>query len=352
MNKWPILTRMADPSVSVIVPVRNEVNFIETTVRALLDQAALPESYEVIVVDGMSDDGTRSILNAVAATDRRLRVLDNPSRTVPSALNIGIRAAAGEIIIRVDGHTTVAPDFVRANILLLDEHPEAWSVGGPIAHRGKTRIARAIAAAMSSPIGVGGAKHRLESYEGYAEGTAFPAFRRWIFEKVGMFDEQLIRNQDDEFNFRITQGGGRIFISPRVKHDYFVRGSYRALFAQYMQYAYWKVEVMRKHGRVVAPRHLVPGVFVVSLPMCISATLLLPLPLSLVPAIPVSMYAGMLGWLAVQVARRERDVMIGLGAAAAAATMHVGYGLGTLVGLTSRPGRQSRVERLMTRLTR
>lgn len=343
---------MADPTVTVIVPVRNEASFIEDTLRALLDQTDPPAGYEIIVVDGISDDGTRDVVSRLAEANERLRLLDNPGRTVPLALNLGIAAANGEILIRVDGHTTVARDFVRANLALLDEHPEAWSVGGPIAHRGRSLVGRAIAAAMSSSIGVGGARHRDESYEGYAEGTAFPAFRRWVFEKIGLFDEHLVRNQDDELNFRITRAGGQIFISPRVKHDYFVRESYKALFSQYMQYAYWKVEVMRKHGAVISPRHLVPGAFVVGLPLCVGASLMLPFPLSLVPLIPLATYGGMLGCLAAKVALEERDPRVGIGAAAAAATMHVAYGLGTLVGLVSRPGQQTRVERLMTRLTR
>ena len=119
-----------------------------------------------------------------------------------------------------------------------------------------------------------------------------------------------------------------------------------------MQYAYWKVEVMRKHGRVVAARHLVPGLFVLGLPICAGATIILPFPLSLISAAPLTIYAALLAWLGLQVAAEERDVTIGIGAAVAAATMHIGYGLGTLVGLTSRPGRQTRIEKLMTRLTR
>lgn len=339
-------------SVTVIVPVRNEAEFIAETVTALLRQDALPPSYEVLVVDGMSDDGTKEALLDLASTDARLRVLDNPAKTVPSALNIGIAAASGSIIIRVDGHTTVAPDFIRSNLELLSEHPEAWSVGGPIAHRGKTTTGRAIASAMSSAIGVGGASHRFEAYEGYAEGTAFPAFRRWVFERIGGFDERLVRNQDDELNFRITQAGGRIFISPRVKHAYYVRSSYKALFNQYLQYAYWKVEVMRKHQRVIAPRHLVPGAFIVAMPLCAGASLLLPFPLSIAPAAPIAAYATMLAWLAIDVARREHDLAVGIGAAVAASTMHVAYGLGTVAGVFSRPGSGSRLERLMTRLTR
>src|SRR5258708_4839745 len=134
---------MSDPSVSVIVPVRNEASFVEATVSALLDQVDLPPEYEVLVVDGMSDDGTRDVARSLAQKDQRVRLIDNPAGTVPTALNLGIRASNGDIIIRVDGHTTVARDFVRANLELLAEHPEAWSVGGPIAHRGKTPIAKA-----------------------------------------------------------------------------------------------------------------------------------------------------------------------------------------------------------------
>lgn len=337
---------------TVVVPVRNETQFIETCVHALLTQDSLPANYEVLVIDGASDDGTREKLDAIAATDSRLRVLENRARIVPTALNRGISEARGDVIIRVDGHTKVAPDFVRANLKLLEAHPEAWSVGGPIAHRGHTTVGRAIAAAMSSPVGVGGARHRFKNYEGYAEGTAFPAFRKWVFERIGMFDERLVRNQDDELNFRITQAGGQIFISPMVKHDYFVRASYRALFNQYMQYAYWKVEVMRKHRRVISARHLVPGAFIVGVPVCLSGAVLMPFPMSLVFATPIVAYGVLLAGLATSTSMRERSIGVGLGAALAAAVMHAGYGLGTLAGIGSRPGSGGPIERLMSKLTR
>lgn len=340
------------PSVSVIVPVRNEIRHIEACIRALLEQVDPPERYEVLAVDGISDDGTRELLAEIAREDPRLRVLDNPRKIVSTGLNLAIEEAVGDVIIRVDGHTTVARDFVRANLNLFAEHPEAWSVGGPIAHRGITRTARSIAAAMSSAIGVGGASHRFESYEGYAEGTAFPAFRSWVFDRIGRFDESLVRNQDDELNFRITLAGGKIFISPRVKHQYFVRGSYRALFSQYMQYAYWKIEVTRKHKRIIAVRHLAPGVFIVALPVCLVASVALPPPVSFVPMTPLVAYVGLLGTLAVTSGYRTRDMRVGLGAAAAAATMHVAYGLGTLAGLVSRPSQHGQIARLMSRITR
>lgn len=343
---------MSDPSVTVVVPVRNEAKHIEDCVRALLDQHELPSRYEIIVVDGESDDGTRDILDRLAAADSRLRILSNPKRIVPTALNVGIRSSTGDIIIRVDGHTIVAPDFVRQNLQLLDEHPEAWSVGGPIAHRGSSDRARGIAAAMSSPVGVGGASHRFENYEGYAEGTAFPAFRRWVFDKVGLFDEDLVRNQDDELNFRITRGGGLVFISPRVKHTYYVRDSFLALFQQYLQYAYWKVVVMRKHGAVISPRHLVPGAFVVAMPVAVGAALLLPPPLSWISALPIATYGGILGYLGVRTAIDTGSANVGIAAARAAATMHVAYGIGTVLGALRASPVRGRLGTLLTQLTR
>jgi succinoglycan biosynthesis protein ExoA len=205
---------------------------------------------------------------------------------------------------------------------------------------------------MSSPVGVGGASHRFEDHEGFAESTAFPAFRRWVFDRIGLFDEQLVRNQDDELNFRIHEGGGKIFISPRVKYDYYVRGSARALFRQYMQYAYWKVEVMRKHGKVVAVRHLVPVAFFVGVPVCVVTAAVVP-PIAPLALAPIAAYGAMLGAFAVKTAIAERDVAVGLGAAAAAAIMHTAYGWGTIAGVLAPPGRAAGpIARAMQKMSR
>jgi GT2 family glycosyltransferase len=342
-----------DPSVSVIVPVRNERDFIETCVGALQRQRDLPARFEIVVVDGMSDDGTREVLAKIAAADPRVRVIDNPRRIVSTALNLGIAQTTSDILIRVDGHTRVFDDFVRANLELLREHPEAWSVGGPIAHRGDNDAARGIALAMGSRFGSGGARHRLDDYEGYAEGAVFPALRREIFAKIGTFDEGLVRNQDDEFNFRVTEAGGKIYISPRVRHDYFVRARLDALFRQYLQYAYWKVEVMRKHGKVVALRHLVPAAFVVGAPACAGLAVTLPFPLNAAAAAPLAAYATALTGYTLSVLAKTRSPRVAAVAGAAAVTMHVAYGLGTLVGLVAPPGRSGNaIQRMMERVTR
>ncbi len=345
-------TSAHDPSVSVIVPVRNECGFIEECLRALLAQERIPARYDVLVVDGMSEDGTREIVSRLAASDARVRMLDNPGRIVSSALNLGIRGSSGEVIVRVDGHTRVAPDFIRANLDLLREHAEAWSVGGPIAHRGKTTFARGVAAAMSSRLGIGGAAHRREDYEGYAEGAVFPAFRRDVFARVGMFDEALVRNQDDEFNFRITSSGGSIYISPRVKHEYFVRETPSGLARQYMQYAYWKVAVFRKHRRVFSVRHVAPMVFVVGSLASAFAVVFAPPPISGLALLPFASYGALLAAAFGAALHRERSVRVAVAATAATAIMHVSYGVGTLLGIVAPAGRYARLRGAMERITR
>ena len=209
----------------------------------------------------MSDDGTREILERLACEDSRLRVVDNPSRFTPFAMNAGIREAKGRYIGIMGAHTVYSKNYIRTCVELLEEHPEVWCSGGPILSQGKSNFGRAVAAAMSHPIGVGNAKHRFRNYEGYAEGACFPMFRREVFDVIGMYDERLTRNQDDELNLRMAQHGGKVFISPRAACTYFVRDAPSALFRQYFQYGYYRVVVLRKHRIPASLRQLVPIVF-------------------------------------------------------------------------------------------
>src|SRR5262245_13608248 len=224
------------PFVSVVVPVRNEDEFIQSLIETIFRQDYPLDRVEVIVADGLSTDGTRDILDRLVANYRNLVVLDNPGQIVSTGLNIAIARSRGTIIIRIDGHALIAPDFIRQNVTLLSEHPEAWTVGGPIRHAATSTFGHAVAVAMSHPLGVGNAAHRYPDYEGYVDSAQFPAFRRSVFEQVGLFDERLVRNQDDEFNYRLRRAGGRIYVSPRVRYAYFVRATVRQLFKQYFQY--------------------------------------------------------------------------------------------------------------------
>ena len=253
------------PSVSLVLPVRNEAAFIGENLRSLLRQDYPSDLLEIIVADGMSDDGTAEIVSEIGNENCRVRLIENAERIVPTGLNEAIRASTGEIVIRVDGHVIVADDFTRESVRALNEHPDAWAVGGPIVNDAKSNCGRAIAIAMAHPAGVGNASHRNPVFEGYGEGTAFPAMYRWVFDRVGFYDEDLVRNQDDEFYFRIRQAGGKFFISRKIKYVYFVREKLGQLFRQYYQYSFWRIPVMLKHRQPTTLRQIVPSLFYIAM---------------------------------------------------------------------------------------
>jgi succinoglycan biosynthesis protein ExoA len=254
----------ATPAVSVIVPCRNERDHIENCVRSILGQEPPPGGFEIIVADGMSDDGTRDILRDIAKKDLRLRIVDNPACIVSTGLNAAIRAATGSIIIRMDGHTEYARDYICQSVAVLKE-TGADNVGGPAQTKSDGYVQSAICAAYHSPFAVGGARFHNVDYQGYIDTVPYGCWPREVFDRVGFFDEELVRNQDDEFNLRILRTAGKIWQSPRIKSWYRPRGSLPALFKQYMQYGFWKVRVIQKHKIPASLRHLVPGCFVLSM---------------------------------------------------------------------------------------
>lgn len=334
-----------DPFVSVIMPIRNEADFIERSLRAVLEQEYPVERMEVIIVDGQSDDGTRVVIDEVIAEAGTgdepippVRILDNPRRIVPTALNIGIRAARGDVLVRVDGHCEIAPDFIRQDVALLAEHPEAWSVGGPIVHTATGPFGRAAALAMSHPLGIGNARHRFENYEGYGEGAAFPAFRRSVFERVGLFDERFVRNQDDEFNFRMLDAGGKVFISPRVRYVYFVRERASRLFKQYFQYGFWRIPFIRKHRRPFHIRQLIPSAFYLLLLLMTVVGFGLGEPIVSL-ALP-TLYGGALLVAALAVVPSHGPA-VAIRIPAAMLAMHAGYAFGFIYGLLANVVRPS-----------
>jgi glycosyltransferase involved in cell wall biosynthesis len=322
-----------DPFVSIVIPVRNERRFITGLLESVFAQDYPVERLEVIVADGMSTDGTGDILAHLQRQHGRLIVVENPAAIVPTALNLAIARAAGDVIIRVDGHALLAPDFVRRNVELLSEHPEAWSVGGPIQHTATTTFGKAVVIGMSHPLGIGNALHRYPGYEGYAEGAQFPALRREVFDRIGFFDERLVRNQDDEFNFRIRQAGGRIYVSPRVRYSYFVRERAHQLFRQYFQYGFWRIPVIEKHRRPTTLRQLAPTLFHAS---CVVLALLgawwrQPL---LATALPAAYATALL--LVGAATARKHTLSVAVRVPLAIAAMHAGYAWGLGYGLWAR----------------
>jgi succinoglycan biosynthesis protein ExoA len=252
------------PFVSVIMPVRNEAVFIGRSLSAVLRQTYPKDQLEVVVADGMSTDSTRAIIAALAdETEIRIHIVDNPKQIAPSGLNCALEKACGEIIIRVDGHCEIEPDYV-ANCVSLLQSGKADGVGGPIETIGEDLRSRAIAIAMSSTFGVGGSAFRtIDNREMYTDTVAFPGYTRTIIDKAGRFNEELVRNQDDEYNFRIRKLGGKILLSPEIRSRYYSRSSFKSLWRQYFQYGYWKVRVLQMHPRQMSLRQFVPFVFVV-----------------------------------------------------------------------------------------
>ena len=253
------------PFVSVLMPVRNEASFIERSLRSVLSQDYPSDRTEVIVADGMSNDGTRAIVEALQSDHRHLRLIDNPGKIVSTGLNAALRVAKGEIIVRVDGHCEVAPDYVSCCVSHLIAN-QAECVGGPVQTIGKSYIARVIASAMSSPFGVGGSGFRVGAKEPrLADTVPFPAYKRETIDRAGDFDEELVRNQDDEYNYRVRKLGGRVLLSPDIQSRYYSRASLLRLWKQYFQYGYWKVRVLQKHPRQMQPRQFIPPLFVFAL---------------------------------------------------------------------------------------
>ncbi len=318
-----------EPSVSIILPIRNEKRYIEQCLGGVLTQDYPQDKIEVLAVDGMSTDGTREMVKVFAARDSRLRLLDNPQRIVPVALNRGIQVAQGTLIIRVDGHAVIAPDYVRRCVEVL-ARVQADCVGGAIRTIGVTLTARAIALAQSSPFGVGNAAFRYATRAQYVDTLAFGAYRREIFDQIGLFDEELVRNQDDEFNFRLLRNGGKIWLDPSIRSDYFSRSTLYGLWRQYLEYGFWKVRVIQKHGRLASWRHLVPVTFVLALLGSVALdafynsvayTLFVIVPYLLVSLAASGRIAARNGWRYLTVLPFAFGIM------------HLAYGLGFLVGM-------------------
>ena len=321
----------ARPAVSIVMPVRNEGKFIRTALEAVAAQD-YDGVLETLVVDGDSDDDTPQLAKAVgAATERfaRFEVLHNPARTVPTSLNMGVREARGDLIVRVDGHCVIAPDYVRRIVEVMAE-TGASCVGGRCITVGDTPTARAIALAQSSKFGVGNVAFRVgRAHAGPADTVPFGAYPKSLVEEFGGWDEELVRNQDDEFNFRLVQAGHTVWFDPTITATYHSRADLRRLYRQYREYGLFKVRVMQKRRGVASMRQLVPVALVTGIAGGVALTAATgKRRWILMSAGP---YVAANAAMSVALARRE-DVPAGVVTRAFAA-LHFGYGIGFLQGL-------------------
>lgn len=318
----------SQPSVSIVVPCRNEQRYIVECLDSILACDYPRDRLEVLVVDGMSDDGTRQTLTDYATRHPEVRVLDNPRRITPVALNVAIRAARGEVIVRMDAHVVYPTNYVSRLVAALDEFG-ADNAGAVLRTlpANQTPMGRAIAIGMSHPFGVGTSYFRIGTAEPrWVDTIAFFCIRKSTFDRVGLFDEELIRHQDGEFNARLIKAGGRILLIPDVVSYYYARSTLHQVGRMFYQYGYFKPLVAKKLGRFMTIRQLIPPGLVLGL-VATGIAALLWKPVLILFALVAGSYSAVVLGSAVQTAMKQGPAT-GLAFVTVLPVIHVSYGIG------------------------
>lgn len=332
------------PFVTVIIPCRNEASFVKACLDSVLANDYPADRLEILLIDGRSEDGTREILAEYTRRYPGVQVLDNPKRITPAALNVGIAAAHGDVIVRMDAHARLDSRYVSRSIRAL-ESSGADNVGGVMHTRPQrdTLVGRAIVRSLSHPFGVGNSYFRVHTSAPRWVDTVFGGcYRREVFSRIGMFNERLARGQDMEFNLRLKKCGGRTLLVPDIESDYYARSDLRSFLKHNWGNGLWAIlpfyysEIMP-----VTWRHLVPLAFVVAMISALTlaaASVVGRVILSLVLGayLTLNLFASAhVGW-------RQRDVRVGLLMPLVFAGLHVSYGLGSFWGVLVLLGRRLR----------
>jgi succinoglycan biosynthesis protein ExoA len=320
------------PKVSIIVPCYNE----EATIRHLLDsilaQTYPREQMEVVIADGLSTDATRMLVAAFQQEhpDLPVKIVENSVRAIPSALNLAINNANGEIIVRLDAHSAPIPEYVARCVEALESGKGA-NVGGvwEIKPGAQTWVAESIAAAAAHPLGVGDAMYRLNAKAGAMDTVPFGSFRRSLIEKIGAFDETLLANEDYEFNARVRRSGGVVWLEPSIRSIYFARSTFGALARQYWRYGFWKWRMLVRYPSTLRWRQALPPLFVAALLGLgvLSAWFVLA---RIVIALQIIFYLTVLLFAGLIAAIKKQKFTLVFGLPLAIATMHMSWGGGFL----------------------
>jgi glycosyltransferase involved in cell wall biosynthesis len=320
------------PRASLVVPCRNEARYIGSCLSSLLAMDYPADRLEILVADGMSDDGTADIVRRMMANAPTIRLLQNPARITSAALNRGIGAATGDVIFIIGAHSRYPVHYVRRLVEHLNSSG-ADVVGGVCATEpgADTSAARAIATVMSHPFGMGNSHFRIGAGAArWVDTVPFGCYRRAVFERFGGFDEELIRNQDDEFNLRILKGGGRLLLVPDVVSHYYARTSIGQVARMFYQYGLYKPLVARKLGRVMTVRQLIPAAFVGTVALSAVTAPWSRVSAALLGTVLTSYIVADL-WASVRASRRARCNWLHL--ARTFPIIHVSYGSGFLAGI-------------------
>lgn len=323
------------PLVSIIVPCYNEERTIHLLLEAIYRQTFSKHQMEVVLADGMSTDKTRAVVAEfqLAHPDLLIRLADNPRRIIPAGLNRAIEESKGEYLVRLDGHSVPADDYVeRCLEALLAGKGE--NVGGvwEIHPGGKGWIARSIAVAAAHPLGVGDAFYRFATEAAYVDTVPFGAFRRDTLERAGNFDETLLTNEDYELNTRIRQQGGRVWLDPRIRSGYFARANLAALARQYWRYGFWKQRMLKRYPQTLRWRQALPPLFVIGLVTLSIFALFWSLARILLVS-SIGLYLVILIAGAVPYVLRRKDPALLVGVPLAIKAMHLSWGCGFIYSL-------------------
>lgn len=314
----------------MVIPCRNERSFIEECAHALL-QCDLPPlvDMQIYIVDGMSDDGTRDVISSLTKEHAQVHLIDNKKQLTPFAFNLGIQAGGKVDYVQIVGARHIlSKNYLFKCIEKLQENSSIWCVGGKIRNVSVNKTGALISAVMSSSFGMGMGNFRTLESSAYTDTVTSPMYPYHVFDKIGFFDEDLIRNQDDDFNFRVSKAGGKLYFIHEIELKYYVRATITGLRKQFFQYGYWKVFVNRKHGTMTTIRQLFPPGFVLYIAL-LPLLFFLPCWLQWIGIFPIILYLfGLIFFTAKVVHWKEFLPTLRL-----FPLIHISYGCGYLLGM-------------------
>jgi len=317
--------------ISVVIPCRNEKPYIKECVDAIF-VCELPQDTQmsVFVVDGMSDDGTREVISELQKKYPLLVLVDNKKQLTPFAFNLGIYAGGKVDFVQIIGaRHIVSTNYIKRSVEILQNDSSIWCVGGQLINEYTNTNSEIISKAMNTTFGMGIGNFRILKKSGFTDTVTSPMYPYWVFDKIGFFDEQLVRNQDDDFNFRVTKNGGKIYFEHDISLRYYVRASFKGLYKQFFQYGYWKVFVNKKHNALTTTRQMIPPIFVLFL-ILFPFTFIINEYLALISSLFLLIYLLMGFYFAI---KNGKGINEKLGIFKTFPILHLGYGLGYLKGI-------------------
>ena len=317
--------------ISVVIPCRNEKPYIKECVDAIfLCELPINTELTVFIVDGMSDDGTREVIHELQKVYPTLVLVDNKKQLTPFAFNLGIYAGGKVDFVQIIGaRHIVSSNYIKKGVEILQKDSSIWCVGGQLINEYTNTTSKIISKAMNTTFGMGIGNFRILTKSGFTDTVTSPMYPYWVFEKIGFFDEQLVRNQDDDFNFRVTENGGKIYFEHDISLRYYVRANFKGLYKQFFQYGYWKVFVNKKHKTITTTRQMIPPLFVLFL-ILFPFTFIINEYLAIISSLFLLIYCLLAIYFAV---KNGKGIIEKLGILKTFPILHISYGLGYLKGI-------------------